>query len=81
MASFKVSKFLIHCYNSHIRFSLYRDREALVEKDVLRTDRVLEFYKGQDNPHVADLYEMLMTYCQYNFDLGMSFCWLFVCSV
>ena len=43
-----------------------------MEKDVLRTDRVLEFYKGQDNPHIADLYEMLMTYCQYNFDLGKS---------
>ncbi|KAL5258158.1 hypothetical protein ACHWQZ_G012946 [Mnemiopsis leidyi] len=52
------------------RFQLYRDREALVEKDVLRTDRVLEFYRGENNPHIADLYEMLMTYCQYNFDLG-----------
>lgn len=52
------------------RFSLYRDREALVEKDVIRTDRTLDFYKGENNPNVADLYEMLMTYCQYNFDLG-----------
>lgn len=52
------------------RFTLFRDREALVEKDVIRTDRVLEFYAGEDNPHVDDLYEMLMTYCQYNFNLG-----------
>lgn len=52
------------------RFSLYRDRAALVEKDVLRTDRALDFYKGENNTHVDDLYEMLMTYCQYNFDLG-----------
>lgn len=52
------------------RFGLHRDREALVEKDVIRTDRALDFFKGPDNAHVAELYEMLMTYCQYNFDLG-----------
>ena len=64
---------------SSLRFSLYRDREALVEKDVIRTDRTLDFYKGENNPNVADLYEMLMTYCQYNFDLGMCTRDLIIC--
>ena len=45
----------------------------MVEKDVIRTDRALDFFKGPDNAHVAELYEMLMTYCQYNFDLGICY--------
>lgn len=52
------------------RHTLHRDREQLVQKDVLRTDRALEFYAGDNNPNVDVLYNMLMSYCQYNYDLG-----------
>ena len=40
------------------------------EKDVKRTDRVLPFYAGDDNPNVELLNNILMTYVMYNFDLG-----------
>lgn len=41
-----------------------------VEKDVNRTDRTLQFYAGDNNPNLRLLYDILMTYVMYNFDLG-----------
>ncbi|KAG7213329.1 hypothetical protein KM043_002626 [Ampulex compressa] len=52
------------------RFSDYRDRKNLIEKDVNRTDRTHPYYSGDNNPHLAQLYDILMTYVMYNFDLG-----------
>jgi hypothetical protein len=52
------------------RFSGYRDRKSLVEKDVNRTDRTHPFYQGDNNKHVEMLSDILMTYVMYNFDLG-----------
>lgn len=52
------------------RFSDYRDRKSLIEKDVNRTDRTHAYYSGENNPHLAQLYDILMTYVMYNFDLG-----------
>ena len=49
----------------HLRLPYFQ-----VQKDVLRTDRALEFYAGDNNPNVDVLYNMLMSYCQYNYDLG-----------
>ena len=44
------------------------------DKDVIRTDRKLSYYKeGPSNPNVKKLYDILMTYCMYNFDLGKLF--------
>lgn len=40
------------------------------DKDVTRTDRTHQFYEGDDNPNIAMMYDILMTYCMYNFDLG-----------
>lgn len=40
------------------------------EKDVARTDRTLKFFAGDDNPNLAMLHNVLMTYCMYDFDLG-----------
>ena len=40
------------------------------DKDVLRTDRTHPYYKGDNNPNISTLYDILMTYCMYNFDLG-----------
>ncbi|XP_017798163.1 PREDICTED: TBC1 domain family member 15 [Habropoda laboriosa] len=51
-------------------FSDYRDRKNLIEKDVNRTDRTHPYYAGDNNPHLAQLYDILMTYVMYNFDLG-----------
>ncbi|XP_076655379.1 TBC1 domain family member 15/17 [Halictus rubicundus] len=51
-------------------FSDYRDRKSLIGKDVNRTDRTHPYFSGDNNPHVAQLYDILMTYVMYNFDLG-----------
>uniref|UniRef100_A0A0K8SQQ5 Rab-GAP TBC domain-containing protein n=1 Tax=Lygus hesperus TaxID=30085 RepID=A0A0K8SQQ5_LYGHE len=52
------------------RFSDFRDRKTLIEKDVNRTDRTLPFFQGDDNPNLGLLYDVLMTYVMYDFDLG-----------
>ena len=52
------------------RFSGFRERLTQVEKDIGRTDRSQPFYCGEDNPNVALLQDILMTYVMYNFDLG-----------
>ncbi|GKV17070.1 hypothetical protein SLEP1_g27623 [Rubroshorea leprosula] len=52
------------------RFTKFRERKGLIEKDVVRTDRSLPFYDGDDNPHVNLLHDILLTYSFYNFDLG-----------
>ncbi|KAG5893896.1 hypothetical protein JTB14_001079 [Gonioctena quinquepunctata] len=51
-------------------FSDYRDRKSLIEKDVARTDRALDFYAGDNNANLQTLNDILMTYIMYNFDLG-----------
>ncbi len=35
-----------------------------------RTDRTLRYFEGDNNGNVRNLYDILMTYCMYNFDLG-----------
>lgn len=52
------------------RFSGYKERKHLIEKDVMRTDRNLEFFADDDSPHLKELEDILMTYVMYNFDLG-----------
>ncbi|KAK7264897.1 hypothetical protein RJT34_32510 [Clitoria ternatea] len=52
------------------RFTKFRERKGLIEKDVVRTDRSLTFYEGDDNPNVTVLRDILLTYSFYNFDLG-----------
>lgn len=52
------------------RFADFRERKNLVEKDVSRTDRAHSFFQGESNANVEMLYDILMTYCMYNFDLG-----------
>ncbi|CAD5212489.1 unnamed protein product [Bursaphelenchus okinawaensis] len=50
------------------RFAEFRDRKALIDKDVARTDRSHPFFKNKDN--LAILKDILMTYVMYDFDLG-----------
>ncbi|XP_052490565.1 uncharacterized protein LOC105792852 isoform X3 [Gossypium raimondii] len=52
------------------RFTKFRERKGLIEKDVVRTDKSLSFYDGDDNPNVSLLRDILLTYSFYNFDLG-----------
>ncbi|XP_075224634.1 TBC1 domain family member 15/17 [Lycorma delicatula] len=52
------------------RFSDYRDKKSLIEKDVNRTDRTMDFFAGDNNPNLSLLNDILMTYVMYNFDLG-----------
>ncbi|KAK0570531.1 hypothetical protein LWI29_002800 [Acer saccharum] len=52
------------------RFTKFRERKGLIDKDVVRTDRAFTFYDGDDNPNVNLLRDTLLTYSFYNFDLG-----------
>ncbi|KAI3864946.1 hypothetical protein MKW92_047203 [Papaver armeniacum] len=52
------------------RFTKFRERKGLIDKDVVRTDRTVSFYDGDDNPNVRTLRDILLTYSFYNFDLG-----------
>ncbi|KAF9662875.1 hypothetical protein SADUNF_Sadunf18G0099900 [Salix dunnii] len=52
------------------RFTKYRERKGLIDKDVVRTDRTLSFYEGDDNANVNILRDILLTYSFYDFDLG-----------
>ncbi|KAI5078232.1 hypothetical protein GOP47_0005903 [Adiantum capillus-veneris] len=52
------------------RFAKFRERKSRVEKDVVRTDRILPFYAGDDNQNVSKLHDILVTYSFYNFDIG-----------
>lgn len=44
---------------------------TVTERDVSRTDRHNTFFSGNDNPGLTLLHDVLMTYCMYNFDLGV----------
>lgn len=52
------------------RFTKFRERKGLIDKDVVRTDRSVSFYDGDDNLNVMLLRDILLTYSFYNFDLG-----------
>uniref|UniRef100_A0A8C1M2N3 TBC1 domain family, member 17 n=1 Tax=Cyprinus carpio TaxID=7962 RepID=A0A8C1M2N3_CYPCA len=56
-----------------MRNSLFRGYRSLIERDVNRTDRHNSFFSGNENPGLTLLHDVLMTYCMYNFDLGMCF--------
>jgi hypothetical protein len=52
------------------RFAKFRERKHRIEKDVIRTDRTIPFYEGENNQNVELLRDILVTYSFYNFDLG-----------
>lgn len=51
-------------------FSYQRIVCMCVDKDVTRTDRLQDYFRGEGNPNLQVLYDILMTYCMYDFDLG-----------
>ncbi|KAJ3677231.1 hypothetical protein LUZ60_002955 [Juncus effusus] len=52
------------------RFTKFRERKGLIDKDVVRTDRSVPYYEGDENKNVVILRDILLTYSFYNFDLG-----------
>lgn len=52
------------------KFTPMKERENLIEKDVQRTDRNNPYFENDDNPNLATMKDILMTYNMYNFDLG-----------
>ncbi|CAF0712965.1 unnamed protein product [Brachionus calyciflorus] len=52
------------------KFSLIKERENLIEKDVQRTDRTHPYFESDDNVHLVEMKDILMTYNMFNFDLG-----------
>jgi hypothetical protein len=58
------------------RFAGFRDRQQRVDKDVVRTDRTLAFFRGETdagagfNANVEKLRRILMSYSFFNYDVG-----------
>ena len=53
-----------------LKFTVMKERENLIEKDVQRTDRTNKFFEGDDNQNLVTMKDILMTYNMFNFDLG-----------
>lgn len=51
------------------RFSTFRERKSLIERDVVRCDRLHPFYADEPQ-NLANLTCILMTYMMYDFDIG-----------
>lgn len=52
------------------RFTKFGERKRLIEIDAVTIDRSVSFYRGDDNPNVTSLHDILLTYTFYNFDHG-----------
>jgi len=54
----------------------FHDVQAIIEKDVVRTDRTHPYFKGDDNPNLRVMKEILMNYAAYcpmmGYNQGMS---------
>lgn len=55
--------------DQELRFSTFRERKLLIERDVIRCDRLHPFYADEPN-NLATLTNLLMTYMMYDFDIG-----------
>ncbi|XP_023734040.3 uncharacterized protein LOC111881887 isoform X2 [Lactuca sativa] len=53
-----------------IKETQFKETKFLIDKDVVRTDRMLPFYEGDENENVNILRDILMTYSFYNFEIG-----------
>ncbi|KAL4589803.1 hypothetical protein LXL04_002713 [Taraxacum kok-saghyz] len=48
----------------------FKETKFLIDKDVVRTDRMLPFYEGEENGNVNFLRHILITYSLYNSEIG-----------
>ncbi|XP_073901064.1 TBC1 domain family member 16 isoform X2 [Castor canadensis] len=52
--------------------TFWRDVQFTVDKDVVRTDRSNQFFRGEDNPNVESMRRILLNYAVYNPAIGYS---------
>ncbi|KAM9119773.1 TBC1 domain family member 16 isoform 2-T2 [Pangshura tecta] len=50
----------------------WRNVQFTVDKDVVRTDRSNQFFRGEDNPNVETMRRILLNYAVYNPTIGYS---------
>lgn len=55
--------------DQELRFSTFRERKSLIERDVIRCDRLHPFY-AEEPQNLSKLTSLLMTYMMYDFDIG-----------
>lgn len=55
--------------DQELRFSVFRERKSLIERDVIRSDRTHPFY-ADNSQNLSSLSILLMTYMMYDFDIG-----------
>lgn len=55
--------------DQELRFSAFRERKLLIERDVIRCDRLHLFY-SENTSNLDTLTNLLMTYMMYDFDIG-----------
>ena len=55
--------------DQELRFSTFRERRSLIERDVIRCDRLHPFY-AEESQNLSKLTDLLMTYMMYDFDIG-----------
>uniref|UniRef100_A0A8C6W8H7 Rab-GAP TBC domain-containing protein n=1 Tax=Nannospalax galili TaxID=1026970 RepID=A0A8C6W8H7_NANGA len=54
------------------RTAFWRNVQFTVDKDVVRTDRSNQFFRGEDNPNVESMRRILLNYAVYNPAIGYS---------
>nr|XP_045013896.1 TBC1 domain family member 16 isoform X2 [Jaculus jaculus] len=52
--------------------AFWRTVQSTVDKDVVRTDRSNQFFRGKDNPNVESMRRILLNYAVYNPAIGYS---------
>ncbi|XP_030779651.1 TBC1 domain family member 16 isoform X4 [Rhinopithecus roxellana] len=52
--------------------AFWRNVQFIVDKDVVRTDRNNQFFRGEDNPNVESMRRILLNYAVYNPAVGYS---------
>lgn len=55
--------------DQEMRFSTFRERKSLIERDVIRSDRSHPFY-AENSQNLTTFTTLLMTYMMYDFDIG-----------
>ena len=53
-------------------FSKFRNLKERIYKDVIRTDRSWQVYKDDKSPYLISLYNILLSYSFFNFDIGST---------
>ncbi|KAL8584089.1 hypothetical protein ACOMHN_022429 [Nucella lapillus] len=62
----------VYVNRKRININQLRSYLRIIDKDVPRTDRDVDYYKGHANPHLTQLREILATFTCYNEELGYA---------